>query len=202
MDRFKFLQAAALVTSALLLSPLAFATDDLSEISSQSFNNIQGVASINEAAGEGNQQVNLRALAINPQGVAEAQAAATQIQGGKYRSEPGKQKVVIQGNSFTSLSGIVGINQASGTANTQANAVTIAIGIGGETVADSLLAGASSNRAGLVNRSRQSQPGSRVIGVDDTAFQGARGIVQLNQTGGAGNLSSNNFALRVAEPKL
>ncbi len=37
----------------------------------------------------------------------------------------------------------------------------------------------------------------RAISVEDTAFSGARGLVQLNQSAGSGNRSINNFALRV-----
>jgi hypothetical protein len=33
--------------------------------------------------------------------------------------------------------------------------------------------------------------------VADTAFRGARGIIQVNQSAGSGNATANSFAMRI-----
>jgi hypothetical protein len=35
------------------------------------------------------------------------------------------------------------------------------------------------------------------VAIDNTAFDGARGLIQVNQSAGSGNATANSFALRV-----
>ena len=101
----------------------------------------------------------------------------------------------IEGNSFSNASGMLAINQISGFANSQANSATITIGIQGEQIADSVLAGTAPNTAGPVTLEKNSKS-RRDVSINETAFQNASGVVQLNQTAGSHNDSANNFTLR------
>ncbi len=75
------------------------------------------------------------------------------------------------------------------------NTVDTELGINGAFLADNALqetlSGAQPPIDGGVLRAK------RAISVEDTAFSGVRGLVQLNQSAGSGNRSINNFALRV-----
>jgi hypothetical protein len=37
----------------------------------------------------------------------------------------------------------------------------------------------------------------QAVSINDTAFEGAHGLVQVNQSAGSGNSTANNFALQV-----
>jgi len=100
----------------------------------------------------------------------------------------------IGGEAFSGASGAIGINQASGAANAQANNVAIAFGVGAEVTAETDLAQTVTGEPLKAPVSGGEQ--QRHASVADTAFSGTRGIVQLNQSAGVGNATGNNFALR------
>lgn len=176
---------------------------EMSVIAAHDFSNASGIIGVNEAAGNANQQVNIRAIAVHPNGTAVAGNHVLQTphpEGGG--AGVGQAVTRIGEQAFAGASGIIGINQVGGGGNAQSNGVAIAIGVKGQTVADNVLADSSPVAAGLVKTER-SQAARRDLTVADTAFLGTHGIVQLNQTGGVGNNSSNNFALNLSSaPKL
>ncbi len=86
---------------------------------------------------------------------------------------------------------MLSINQSSGNANAQANVIAIGIGSQANAVAESVLA---------TSAPRQAAPKTarvREASVSEGAFHGARGVVQINQTAGSNNRTSNQFALQV-----
>jgi hypothetical protein len=100
-----------------------------------SFNNTQGIAQVNQAAGKGNNQLNIVALAFAPGASFSPALTDTELQ---QISDPNQQPVhdyVGQGNqmnnSFNNFSGIAQVSQVAGDANMITNVVAMAIGGGG-----------------------------------------------------------------------
>lgn len=175
---------------------------DQSVIGGNVMTGASGAMAVNQAAGDMNQQANAAAIAYNPQGTATAQTGILQGSLNLRGSLPTLAVTRIDGSAFANTSGVLMVNQASGFANSQANSTAIAMGIKGEVIADTVLAEASPNAAGLVNAGKN-QVSIRNVSVSEAAFKNTAGVVQLNQTAGSGNNSANNFALRLAaEPKL
>jgi hypothetical protein len=188
------LALAALSTAAAL----AHADALQAEISGQAFDQARGSTSINQAVGNGSQQANVRALAVSPGG--NAQAATDTVQAAAPATLTGNLQATIGGGAFRGAAGLVGINQSVGGGNAQANGVAIGLGHITEVSATSVLAGTAPNAAGL-NDPNRPRPAQRTLSIDSTTFVGATGIVQVNQAGGTGNASANNFALGITAPK-
>jgi len=155
---------------------------------------ISGAVGINMAAGNRNLQANAGAVAIGDQAMAATRT--TQITGSGMVSLPGSYATVIRGSAFRDAKGWIGVNQASGAANAQSNSVAVAVGGGREMVSSQLAQVAASPR----------DPGSgeeggkgerRALTVGKEAFQGAEGVVQVNQSAGNGNATSNHVGLAV-----
>lgn len=190
---------ACLAWSGLLATVSAACADTLqADISGQAFDTARGVTSVNQAVGNSSQQANARVLSVSPGGKAQA-ATATQ-QSPSVTAVRGDLQATIGGGAFRGAAGVVGINQSVGAGNTQANGVAIGLGRITEVSAASVLAGTAPNAAGL-NDPNRPRPAQRTLSVDSSAFVGATGIVQVNQAGGTGNASANNFALGITAPK-
>lgn len=176
--------------SALAASPV----EDNARIDS-SAQNYKGNLSINQAAGDQQQQNNSRAIAIGH----EAQATTRIIQ---QSDSPASRAVdasaSIGGSSFSNGSGVLGINQSAGAGTQQANAVRISISAVPQSIDDSVLL---QQNVALSNSSdpAHNAPGSRQVNTSDQAFTGSRGVVQLNQSAGVGNLMGNTLSVRVAD---
>jgi len=88
---------------------------------------------------------------------------------------------------------LISVNQSSGVGNAQANGAAFAMGFE-EVVAESVLSATTSNAVPIdAENSKRHQ----TVSIDDTAFHGAHGLVQVNQSAGSGNSTANNFALQV-----
>lgn len=158
--------------------------------------NARGVIAVNMAAGDGNVQMNATALAANAgKGVAQAQVSGLQMTEMDTGSAPDVAMANIAQGAFAGAAGLISVNQASGQGNAQANGLAIALGIDGEVVAESVL-GATVSGQGLVEMERNRGMVQSVT-VDDTAFAGARGVVQINQLAGSGNATANNLSLSI-----
>lgn len=155
--------------------------------------NAQGVSGVNMASGDSNLQSNATALAISNDGQAQAQSNVVQVIDPGQFGVPDAAVTRIDGNAFSNAVGAIGVNQAAGAANAQANNVAIAVGVGAEVTADADLAQSVSGVALPLVANGQ----YRETTVADTAFSGARGIVQVNQAAGMANATGNSFALRV-----
>jgi len=155
----------------------------------------QGVLSVNQAAGDQQQQANARAIAIGP-----GAAASTQIrQRLNTQVDPSMDAHArIQGNAFSHGNGLLGVNQSAGAGTQQANAVRISISTQPQSLDDSVL---MQQNVALVNNSDPtgSAPGHRQVTTNDQAFTGSRGVIQLNQSAGVGNRMANTLSVRVAD---
>ncbi|MGF6755353.1 hypothetical protein [Paraburkholderia sp. GAS42] len=152
---------------------------------------VHGAIAMNETAGLDNVQANQ--LTITTGGaVANDNASA---QSSTVAAKVKAARASIEGNAFSSTSGAVMLNQSAGAGNLQQNSVqlgTAALGV--ETVADGVLSAAAAKNGG----SGQSigVQSVREANISGEAFKNVSGIVQINQTAGAGNATANSFVLR------
>ncbi|MGE7989930.1 adhesin [Pseudomonas sp. NPDC089554] len=155
----------------------------------------RGNLNINQAAGDAQQQANVRAIAIGT----EAHANTQVRQGSDFRANPALDaSASITGNAFSNGNGMLGINQSAGAATQQANVVRISISAVPQNIDDSIL---SQQNVSLANGSDATDrtPGSRLVTTSDQAFTGSRGVIQLNQSAGVGNRMANTLSVRVAD---
>ena len=155
----------------------------------------QGNLSVNQAAGDQQQQANARAIAIGNNA-----SATTQIRQ-RLRSQVDPRvdaRSSIQGDSFSHGNGVLGVNQSAGASNQQANALRISISSQPQSIDDSVL---MQQNVTLINDSdpTDSAPGNRQVATSDQAFTGSRGVIQLNQSSGVGNRMANTLSVRVMD---
>lgn len=160
-----------------------------------------GRTAVNQAAGSNNVQVNLAAIAIaaNGVGAVDLRSAQSASPGDRLREASAR----IEGQAFSGTQGLLSVNQAAGSGNAQAN--LFALGNGGATpftppggaiagLDDAALASVAGERttetAGTMPRPRQAL-------IADDALRGGQGVVQVNQTAGVGNASTNAIVLRL-----
>ncbi len=177
----------------LALSGLANA-DDTARIDA-SASGYQGNLSINQAAGERQQQANARVINV----VAAAASATTvrqtleQLPAGSAARDT---RASIDGNAFSAGSGVVGVNQAAGLGNQQANVLSVTLLAAPQSLDDNVLAQS-------VSRADESfsaiTVGERRAHMSNEAFSGSRGVVQLNQSSGIGNRTANHLSIRVVD---
>lgn len=188
---------ASLISLALLCSTAALAASPVQDNASidSSAAGYKGNLSINQAAGDQQQQANARAIAIGH----DAQATTRIIQ----RTDTAASRAIdanasIGGNAFSNGSGVLGVNQSAGAGTQQANAVRISISAVPQSIDDSVLL---QQNVALSNSSDPTDhaPGSRQVSTSDQAFTGSRGVVQLNQSAGVGNRMANTLSVRVAD---
>ncbi|MEC4167972.1 MULTISPECIES: adhesin [unclassified Pseudomonas] len=183
------------VIAALLASSSVLAASDNNAEINNSGANYHGNVTINQAAGDQQQQVNIRAIAIGT----EAKASTSVTQKINTPADPSlNAKAVIGGNSFSNGSGVIGINQSAGANNQMVNTVRVGISAQPQGMDDSAL---SQQNVALVPNSGTATPasGSRQVVTSDQAFTGSRGVVQLNQSAGVGNRMANTLNIRVAD---
>lgn len=182
---------------ALFCSASAFAASPVQDSASidSSARGYNGNLSINQAAGDQQQQNNSRAIAIGH----DAQAT-TRI---NQRLDTPSSNVIdasasINGASFSNGKGLLGVNQSAGAGTQQANAVRISISAVPQSIDDSVLL---QQNVALSNSSDSTSPpsGSRQVSTSDQAFTGSRGVVQVNQSAGVGNRMANTLSVRVAD---
>jgi hypothetical protein len=166
-------------------------------ISDTALSNTTGNISVNTTAGSGNAQTSMTAIGISDMLATGTLVSQQQLAPGRYVSS-GQDYAAILDQAFTSARGVVKVNQSSGNNNAQANLVGIAAGTLSEVSlvqlsqvdASQQMPNGSSNN---VNNARR-----QVAEIADSAFVGARGVVQVNQVAGSGNSTANLFALAMS----
>src|SRR5690554_2614427 len=178
----------------VLASPFpAWADKENTVLIRNSGQNYSGNLMLNQAEGTEQQQVNSRAISAG----AAAPVRVLQQRGVMTFPEDLNAQVRIEGSAFSQGSGVLGVNQGAGMGNQQINAFRMAIGAVPESLDDSSLA---RNAAPLSHNSGAAVPnnGERLVEIDDRAFVGSRGAVQLNQSAGVGNRTVNHLGIRIA----
>ena len=201
--------ALALLLVATLASATARASDDVpldqATVDGAAARGAQGRIAVNQAAGAGNAQVNLGAIASSDggQGVVGVQALQRPRAGVRERDAAAR----IHDRAFASSQGVLSVNQVAGSGNAQANLFmvgqgpqgVVAAGAHGATgitgIDDAALAdvaGDATTPEGAVAPSWR-----REAVIADDAFRGSQGVVQVNQTAGVGNSSTNAIVLQL-----
>jgi len=148
-----------------------------------------GRVAINQASGVGNQEMNAAAIS----GTANGTLAANQnLQGNFTPTDNGSASI---GNlALAGASGLVQITQASGNGNIAANAAFVGVGSGSDALNPISL---SQMRSGFAPPDPNAVPYTGHTSISPTAFSGATGVVQVDQTAGDNNVGANLFSLRV-----
>ncbi|MDE2245701.1 MAG: hypothetical protein KGJ91_06050 [Xanthomonadaceae bacterium] len=160
-----------------------------------------GVIAVNLAAGDANLQTNLGAIVVGAYAQALVQPAQ-QIET-LQASRPDSMSARIAGNALAGVRGIVSINQVSGIANRQVNAVTMQLsqqGIHEEAADDWFAASFANTDASRARPAGASSGEPRSAAVSSSALRGLEGVVQINQVAGMGNLTANQLQLNVESP--
>lgn len=176
---------------AILASSSAMA--DNSAVIDNSGKQYNGIVSINQAAGDQQQQLNSRAIATGSN--TQAGGSISQTLGGAPADRSQNASVAIQGNSFSNGIGVLGINQSAGANNQMINAVRISVNAGPQSIDDSVMS--QQNVALSPNSGFTSTTGSRQVVTSDQAFTGSRGVVQVNQSAGVGNRMANALNVQI-----
>ena len=187
----------------LLLLALLGCASAMADSSVKSLNNAdiqdsgtqyRGNFNVNQAAGDQQQQTNVRAIAIG------TEAGATTIVNQRLNTPANPSMnatATIGGTSFSNGNGVLGVNQSAGANTQQANALSITLSAQPQSIDDSVLL---QQNVALINSSdpSDSSPGYRQVTTGDQAFTGSRGVIQLNQSAGVGNQTANTLSVRVA----
>ena len=188
-----------LIFLALLSSTSAMADSGVNTVNNATLDNsganYKGNLMMNQAAGDQQQQINNRAIAIGSE--ASATGSITQkITTPADRSMNATSS--IGGNSFSNGSGALGVNQSAGANNQMINAMRISVSAAPQSIDDSAL---SQQNVALLPDSGATgtQQGSRQVVTSDQAFTGSRGVIQVNQSAGVGNRMANTLSTRVAD---
>lgn len=155
----------------------------------------QGRIAVNQAAGVGNAQANLAAFARAENGLGLADTHSLQKASPAQRAAAAS--ATIQGSAFNDSSGALSLNQVAGSSNLQLN--TIAIGTGGVLLlasADDAALAETTGSAPSTEGAATATPDRRAL-IDPDALRGSQGVVQVNQTAGVGNLSTNAIVLQL-----
>ncbi|MFP5496071.1 MAG: adhesin [Gammaproteobacteria bacterium] len=166
---------------------------DNSAVIDNSGKQYNGIVSINQAAGNQQQQLNSRAISAGSN--SQAGGALSQTIGGAPADRSQNARVAIQGNSFSNGSGVLGVNQSAGASNQMINAVRISVNAGPQSIDDSVMS--QQNVALSPNSGFTSTTGSRQVVTSDQAFTGSRGVVQVNQSAGVGNRMANALNVQI-----
>ena len=184
----------ALLASASALADSSAQMNDTATINN-SGSNYRGNQLINQAAGDQQQQINSRSIAIGTQAATHDNLSQTR----SGQLDPSiNAKAQILGNSFTNGSGSLGVNQSAGAGNQMINVMRVSISAQPQSMDDSALL---QQNVALSNNSGATDPqsGSRQVVTSDQAFTGSRGVTQLNQSAGVGNRMANTLSIRVAD---
>ncbi|MDR3095501.1 MAG: hypothetical protein LBV73_00330 [Paraburkholderia sp.] len=189
------LAAAALAASLVALATTAQAQVTVGAtavIAPNAATSTTGALTVNEAAGLDNAQANQLTI-TNGGSVANVNLDE---QGATARARLGNASAVIGSGAFSNTSGAMMVNQTAGVGNIQRNSAQIGTGaLGVALVSDGELSAASATNGGMGNQTGEAR-GIREVRIDGAAFRNATGLVQVNQTAGAGNATANSFVLR------
>lgn len=198
-----FLVTTLLVIPTVIHSDLVAAQDPVTDlpnyvtrsvIDGDALSHVRGRFAVNMAAGDSNAQANAAAIALDAAGGSVIGLVdGIQVTSPRQGNLPDLAVAIIGGNAFANSSGLISVNQTSGVGNAQANAAAFAMGFE-EVLAESVLSATTSNAAQIGAGASQSH---QAASINDAAFDGAQGLVQVNQSAGSGNSTANNFALQV-----
>ncbi len=166
-----------------------------SVIEGKALNRAQGAIAVNQAAGDGNLQANSLAVAIGAH--ASAGISSRQDIAATLANMPDRARVEVGEQAFGNASGVIAVNQVSGVANIQANDVALVRSAAFSGLSDDEMALTHANILSSSPDASGQRTTSRAVSVEDTAFEGARGLIQVNQVAGRGNIASNRMLMLI-----
>ncbi|MFD0739704.1 hypothetical protein ACFQZQ_10475 [Lysobacter koreensis] len=167
-----------------------------------------GRVAINQAAGSGNTQASLAALAIAGDGRGLGGLHARQRPQADLPTALRQRAASarIGAESFAGSAGLVSLNQAAGSGNAQLNLFAIGHGDPAASVAGDIVVLNDAALAAVAgdNRTEGAETASaiREAAIDGGSFRGSQGVVQVNQTAGVGNASVNAIVLQLPRGAL
>jgi hypothetical protein len=192
-SRPKWRVLAALTTFAIasISTPSAWGQiyQDSTSIGAGTFANLSGQISLNQVAGVGNQQDNSALVTDIP-----GQLTINQESIGNFVPSQDKGSTNIGNGALAGASGLIQISQTSGTGNEAANAAFVGIGNAADAVNAISL---SQMRGGFAPLDANSMQFSGHDSISPTAFAGASGVIQVQQTAGNDNVVANTLAVHV-----
>lgn len=165
-------------------------------LSGSALSGVSGISSTNMAAGDGNVQSNSGAMAIGE--VATTSNTLLQRSRVEERLSGSQDSVRIQDRAYRQAEGWMSINQAAGQGNVQSNTFGVALGISASNLSDTTLQQVLADKQGLNGTGDGSDGASQRVEIDKTTFEGARGVIQVNQSAGTGNATRNSFRMNMA----
>lgn len=205
MIRLALLLVACLLATAWPGAPAHAGDDDYAvmlgylantRIDGNALRGTSGAVAVNMAAGDLNQQANLRAFASG----GSVAIHSLQLQRDNHGDRPLAASTGIGGQALADGNGLASINQASGSSNAQLNAVAAVLTAQGirEATDDALSTAVSASAGGQhPGNTPSSGGGTRSVSVESSAMRGYQGVVQLNQAAGSGNATGNQLLLSV-----
>ncbi|BBI61452.1 hypothetical protein HSBAA_27580 [Vreelandella sulfidaeris] len=146
------------------------------------------------ASGHGNLQSNSGVIAMGDNALANN--IVVQIATSNNRLEPELANAVIKDQALSQAVGWISVNQAAGQSNVQSNTLSVALGIRGSSLTSESLSQVLSNKQESMEDS-EGNAQSRRVEIEESAFAGARGVIQVNQSAGVGNATGNHVGIRM-----
>lgn len=202
----KTLIIAAAIGCAEFILPSHAIAEELTEIlrnykaqtalNGNALSDVRGVINLNMAAGGDNLQSNSGVIALG----AHTTANNSVIQSANTNDDfaLGKASVSIQKRAFNNAVGWISVNQTAGQSNVQSNTMGVVLGIEDSSLSDAGLGQVLSGKQELNGNLGNHGATQRELEIDSTAFSGAHGLIQVNQSAGTGNSTHNRFSLRMA----
>lgn len=155
-----------------------------------------GIFSINQNAGNLNNQVNVRAIALSmsPSSIQQLSLDASATTTDNVLTISGNERMTQVSGSFENTSGIVGLTQSAGNLNQQANLLVLGVGFTPEEQPTLLADKSLGEMTG--NNSIDGPIGSRSDSLTDS-FGGFKGIAQVSQSSGDVNIIRNALEISV-----
>ncbi|MBI4641953.1 MAG: hypothetical protein HY731_14785 [Candidatus Tectomicrobia bacterium] len=168
--------------------------DSSAVIENRSFEGVNGIIGINQSPGSLNNQGNSVSVSFVKEGTdsflnsnASVSSSASDNQVTAIDAE---RSNIIESSAFEAATGIISINQSAGNINVQHNIVSLSIG-GSPVSAISNIELERINGSQLANNVVLEQNVSKIDRIERFAFQGASGIISINQSSGNMNNQMN-----------
>ncbi len=162
-------------------------------IDAEALSGSRGRIALNAAAGLNNQQANAASVAIGTHSATYTSVGQSAPDSTLRSSSVDNQAWILNG-VMGAAHGLLSINQASGDQNRQSNTMRVEIADMAVSSDDVLAATVSGQPA--APRPAVNPTGRREVGIAEGAFNGANGIVQINQAAGMQNVTANTVQLR------
>ncbi|MGQ4877918.1 hypothetical protein ACOJCM_05015 [Billgrantia sp. LNSP4103-1] len=166
-----------------------------SSISGSALRGVSGAVNVNLASGDHNLQSNSGAIAVGANALAN-NIVVQQVKANNGLT-PDQASVEIRDSALNHAIGWISVNQAAGSRNVQSNTMSVALGVRGSSLTSENLSQVLSGGSGQERDSDDSRSSRRDVGVGSSTFRGASGVIQVNQSAGRGNATSNSFSFRM-----